>query len=188
MKKIGITGSIASGKTTASKILSERRGPLFSADNVVKKIYQNNKFKKLILKKFKIRSKLGLQILLREKILQNNSSIKKLEKLIHPLVRKEMVKFISFNKNKKITFFEIPLLVESKLMSFFDVIILIRAKKKIRAKRFIAKGGQKEIFELLNKKQIPDSEKTKFCDHQVVNEKNFNILKKRLLDIIKLYV
>ena len=42
MKKIGITGSIASGKTTASQILSAKRGPLFSADNVVKKLYKNN--------------------------------------------------------------------------------------------------------------------------------------------------
>ena len=42
MKKIGITGSIASGKTTASKILSARRGPLFSADEVVKKLYKKN--------------------------------------------------------------------------------------------------------------------------------------------------
>ena len=41
MIKIGITGSIASGKTTASKILSFKRGPLFSADKVVKKLYQN---------------------------------------------------------------------------------------------------------------------------------------------------
>ena len=38
MIKIGITGSIASGKTTASKILSNKRGPLFSADNEVKKL------------------------------------------------------------------------------------------------------------------------------------------------------
>ena len=37
MKKIGITGSLASGKTTASKILSNKAGPLFSADYVVKK-------------------------------------------------------------------------------------------------------------------------------------------------------
>ena len=127
---------------------------------------------------------------MRAKLLFMHSSMEQVQKksVVSLEVRKEMVKFISFNKNKKIAFFEIPLLVESKLMSFFDVIILIRAKKKIRAKRFVAKGGQKEIFELLNKKQIPDSEKTKFCDHQVVNEKNFNILKKRLLDIIKLYV
>ena len=36
MKKIGITGSLASGKTTASIILSKKNGPLFSADDVVK--------------------------------------------------------------------------------------------------------------------------------------------------------
>ena len=48
MIKIGITGSLASGKTTASKILSFRRGPLFSADKVVKELYQNKSFKSLI--------------------------------------------------------------------------------------------------------------------------------------------
>ena len=36
MKKIGITGSLSSGKTTASKILSSRKGPLFSADLIVR--------------------------------------------------------------------------------------------------------------------------------------------------------
>ena len=51
MIKIGITGSVASGKTTASKIISSRRGPLFSADKVVKKLYTQNNFKKLITKK-----------------------------------------------------------------------------------------------------------------------------------------
>ena len=57
MIKIGITGSIASGKTTASKILSNKRGPLFSADNVVKNLYKNNNFKRLIIKKFNIKKK-----------------------------------------------------------------------------------------------------------------------------------
>ena len=52
MIKIGITGSLASGKTTASKILSNKYGPLFNADRVVKKIYKNRKFKKLLSKKF----------------------------------------------------------------------------------------------------------------------------------------
>ena len=40
MIKIGITGSIASGKTTASQILSYKRGPLFSADAVVNSLYK----------------------------------------------------------------------------------------------------------------------------------------------------
>ena len=46
MIKIGLTGSIASGKTTASKIISGRRGPLFSADKVVKELYKQNSFKR----------------------------------------------------------------------------------------------------------------------------------------------
>ncbi len=40
MIKIGITGSIASGKTTASKIIALKRGPIFSADKVVSSLYK----------------------------------------------------------------------------------------------------------------------------------------------------
>ena len=58
MIKIGITGSIASGKTTASKILSFKIGPLFSADKVVHKIYKSNNFKKLLIKKFNFKKKI----------------------------------------------------------------------------------------------------------------------------------
>ena len=56
MKKIGITGSVASGKSTASKYLSFKRGPLFSADDAVKKLYRNKNLKKLISKKLKIKN------------------------------------------------------------------------------------------------------------------------------------
>ena len=49
MIKIGITGSIASGKTTVAKILSKKKYPLFSADKIVKKLYK----KKTFLKKLK---------------------------------------------------------------------------------------------------------------------------------------
>jgi dephospho-CoA kinase len=188
MKKIGITGSIASGKTTASKFLSRNKGPLFSADKVVKELYLNNNFKKLICKKFKIKNIIGLKNVLRKKILQNNNNIKKLEMLIHPLVRREMKKFIKKNKDEKNIFLEIPLLVESKLMKFFDIIIFIKANKKVRLKRFELGGGKKKLFEILNKKQMSDNKKIQYCDHIVVNEKNFHILKKKLVDIMIKYV
>ena len=56
MIKIGITGSLASGKTTASKILSSSRGPLFSADKAVKDLYKNKHFKSLVSRKFRIKN------------------------------------------------------------------------------------------------------------------------------------
>ena len=103
MIKIGITGSIASGKTTASKILSRRRGPLFSADDTVEKFYNNNNFKRLLAKKFNIKET-NLKNLLKEKIFKNKNNIKKLERIIHPKVRKEMKKFTFAHKKKKSTF------------------------------------------------------------------------------------
>jgi dephospho-CoA kinase len=73
-------------------------------------------------------------------------------------------------------------------MKYFDIIIFIKAKKKIRLERFIRNGGNKKLFTLLNNKQLTDQKKIKFSDHVVVNEKNFKFLKKNLLGIINLYV
>ena len=99
-----------------------------------------------------------------------------------------MKKFSFLHNKKKLIFFEIPLLIESKLMNYFDVIIFIKSKKKLRLRRFKANGGDIKLFNLLNGKQFSDQIKAKFSDHTVVNEKNLNILKKKLLGIVKLYV
>ena len=66
MKKIGITGSIASGKTTASKILSKGKGPLFSADDEVKSFIRK-KFNKIISKSFNIKETKNIKKLLKTK-------------------------------------------------------------------------------------------------------------------------
>tara|TARA_A100001015_G_scaffold106131_1_gene117801 strand:+ start:1378 stop:1944 length:567 start_codon:yes stop_codon:yes gene_type:complete len=187
MIKIGVTGSLASGKTTASKILSYRRGPLFSADKAVEDIYKNKHFKSLVSKRFGIKNNSKLKDSLKKIILKNQYVFKNLERIIHPLVRKKMKNFTSQNKNKKLVFYEIPLLIESKLMKHFNVVVFIKAKKKLRLKRFQLKNGDRKLFNLLNNKQISDNKKIKFCDHVVVNEKNLNILKKKLLVIISKY-
>ena len=187
MIKIGITGSLASGKTTASKILSSCRGPLFSADKAVEELYKNKHFKFLVSRRFRIKNNSQIKKSLKKLILKNKVNIKKLERIIHPLVRKKMKKFTSQNRNKKLLFYEIPLLIESKLMKHFNVIIFIKAKKQLRLKRFKSKSGDKNLFNILNNKQMNDKKKIKFCDHIVVNEKNLNILKKNLLVIISKY-
>ena len=54
MRIIGITGSIASGKTTVARLLAGKKYPLYSADKVVTNLYKKKQFIKLIVKKFKI--------------------------------------------------------------------------------------------------------------------------------------
>ncbi len=187
MKKIAITGSLASGKTTASKILSTRKGPLFSADEVVKKLYRKKNFKTIVSKKFGIKKFSNIRQALIKKILSDNSNLFELEHIIHPIVRKEMHKFIKKNKKKNFTFYEIPLLIESKLMNNFDIIIFIKSKRQNRLKRFLKKGGTQKLFHILNNKQYRDIKKIKYCDYVVNNNNNINILKENLLDILRKY-
>ena len=187
MIKIGITGSLSSGKTTASKFLSNKNRPLFSADLVVRELYRNKSFRSQISKKFGVENNNQIKRSIKKLVIKNRKKLKKLEKIIHPLVRKKMRKFTLMNKSKKVLFYEIPLLIESKLMKLFDVIIFIKSKKEERLRRFVSKHGSKELFDFFNSQQLSDKKKTKFCDHIVVNEKNLNILKKNLSIIMAKY-
>ncbi len=174
MIKIGITGSIASGKSTVSKILSRKKYPIFDADYEVKKIYKNKSFKKKSYKKLGVSGKENIKKLLKK----NPKKLKIVEKIIHPLVRNELKKFIKKNKKKKVLIFEIPLLVESKLMKFFNKIIFVNSKKNIRIKRFLKKTKNKKIFNILNERQLKPVYKMKFCDYVINNNKSLKKLKK----------
>ena len=182
--KIGITGSLSSGKSSVAKILSKNKKLLFSADEVVRNLYLDNKFKKKIKKKFKIKRK-NIKKEIKLRLLKKEISIKELGAIIHPFVRKRMREFHQKNIKKEIIFFEIPLLIESKLMGFFDYIILVVAPQKNRLKRYIKKGGKKKMFYLLDKNQISAKKKIKFCDYLIVNNKSKNYLRKKVTSIIK---
>ena len=187
MIKIGITGSLASGKTTASKILSFRRGPLFSADKAVKELYKNKHFRSLVSRRFRIKNNSQLKKSLKKLILENKDNIKKLEKIIHPLVRKKMKALIRLKKNRKIIIFDIPLLIESKLMKYFNVIVFVGAKRKVRLKRYLYKGGSREIFTILDKRQITPGKKIKISDHVIYNNSSIKILKNKVKFLMKNY-
>ena len=183
MIKIGITGSLASGKTTASKIISSGRGPLFSADQEVKKLYKNKIFLKKITKIFKLQPNKNIKNKIKLMIFNDKKFLSRLEKLIHPLVRLKMKKFLKSKRTKIVC--EIPLLIESKLMKNFDKIIFIDAKKSLRLKRYIVKSGNKQLFDILDKNQIKARNKEKFCDYKIVNNRSKEILKKNVLNIMK---
>ena len=100
------------------------------------------------------------------------------------MVRKKMVKFLKKNKTKN-KILEIPLLVENRLMKYFDVIILVSAPKKVRLKRYLQSGGKKFFFDLLDKNQITIKKKVKYCDFLIVNNNTKKYLYRRINDIMK---
>ena len=105
----------------------------FNADKVVEKLYKKvlkkSFTKNLDYKTQKIKSDL------RKKILADNNNIKKLEQIIHPLVRREMKVFTKRHNKKRFIFFEIPLLIESKLMKNFRYHFFYKSKKDYKIKK-----------------------------------------------------
>tara|TARA_B100000700_G_C14546811_1_gene624634 strand:+ start:54 stop:617 length:564 start_codon:yes stop_codon:yes gene_type:complete len=180
MIKIGITGSLASGKSTVAKIIASKKYPLFDADKAVKKIYQTNIFKAKIFKKFKLKNKKNIKNNIKKIISKNKKSLKDLEKIIHPIVRKQIRIFLKRNKKKKFVIFEIPLLIESNLMKHYDKIILVNSRRDLRLKRYLKRGNNKKIFNLLNKRQLSPAKKIKFCDYVINNNSSLKKLKKNV--------
>ena len=180
MIKIGITGSLASGKSTVARLISRNKYPIFSADNIVKNLYKKRIFISKVKKQFNFKNTRDLKNKIKNLIKKDKKILKKLELIIHPLVRKEMGVFMKKKKNIKITIFEIPLLIESKLTRYFDLIVFIGAKKNIRLRRYIAKGGNKKIFTILEKRQSKSSKKIKISDHVIYNNKSIKNLKKNV--------
>ena len=185
MIKIGITGSLASGKSTVAKLMSRKKYAIFSADNTVKNLYKKKIFISKVKKKFDLKNTRNLKNKIKNLIKKDKKTLKKLERILHPLVRREMREFIKKKKKSKITIFEIPLLIESKLTRYFDFIVFVGAKKNIRLRRYIAKGGNKKIFTILEKRQNKPSKKIKISDHVIYNNKSIKSLKKNIKKFIK---
>ena len=185
--KIAITGSLASGKTSATKLLSKGKYPIFNADNAVKQLYSQNSFIKKMRNKLRINKNRNIKQTIKKEILRNNIKLHKIEKLIHPFVRSKMYLFIKKNRKQKYLFFEIPLLIESNLQKKFDITIFVTSKKNKRLTRFMKKGGSKSLFNILDKRQLSPRKKKAKCDYTVVNNSSLKVLKKKLFNIMSKY-
>ena len=78
MKSIGITGSIASGKSTVAKLMAGKKYPLFSADQVVTNLYKNKKFIQKLIKKFNLNKNENIKEQIKVKLKENKNNFKKL--------------------------------------------------------------------------------------------------------------
>ena len=126
---IGITGDIGSGKSFVSKLF---QSPVFNADIEVNKIYRKNKicYKKIKKKLPKhIKSFPIDKAELSKAILSNNSNLKKIVSVVHPLVRKKMNMFLKKNIKKKLVVLDVPLLIENNLNKKKYILIFVESKK-----------------------------------------------------------
>lgn len=141
MHCIGLTGMIASGKSSAAQIFQELGAYLISADKISREITQNNQ--EVI---DKIHVKFGDEVIngngnlnrseLRNIIFSNTESKKWLEDLLHPLIRNNIKKELDL-ATSKIVVIEIPLLKSREQFPYLDKVVLITTSQKNQIKRLM---------------------------------------------------
>ena len=182
MIKIGILGDIGSGK---SFVANQFGYPVFNADMEVSKIYKNNKSCFKIFKKnfpnhiftFPINKKEIFKL-----ILSNKKNLKKINKIVHPIVRAKMNKFINRNKKKKMIILDIPLILENKIKKKYLTLIFVDAKKKEIIKNLKKrKNYNPKIITTLKKFQLPLKYKKKKSDFIIKNDFKIESVKKSVM-------
>ena len=191
MYKIGITGSIGTGKTTIANIFALFNIPIFDADREIKEILRKKEIKQklkkiwpLIIKKNQID-----KLKLRKLIFSNNNEKKKLEKLLYPYLEIELKMFETLNYKKNILVYDVPLIYETKTEKRYDKILLAHCNKKIQRRRVLSRDKISDsLFEKILASQLSFDDKIKFKP-QVINTNNkLFILIKVCLLLIKIFI
>jgi len=189
MMKIGLTGSIASGKSYVLNLFSDLYNvPIFSSDECVKELYKSNDqlkdfVKKHILEKNEVFNKTNIS----ENVFNNKEKLLKLETFIHPLVKLARDSFIEQEKknNSKIVIVEVPLLFEKNLENDFDFIILVKTSSDLQEKRVLERPNMTaELFSKIKKKQLPNIRKEE-RSHFVIDNINREDTIKKIDTIMK---
>ena len=193
---VGLTGGIASGKTTITNFLKTKRMKIHDSDLVIKNIYSKLPLKFInYLIKINLRASLkGNKVdknLIRKEIFNSPKKRKLLEKYLHAEVRKSRNIFLKKHRQKKtqIVFLDIPLLFENKLENICNYTIFLYAPLKKRMQRAIRRRGmQKRILEKIIKSQLSDGIKKKKADFVINTSANksrcFNKISKTI-ELIK---
>lgn len=193
---IGITGGIASGKSSISQFIREELGfTIIDADIAAREVVEpgQDAYQEvikvfgtdLLLPDASIdRAKLGSIIFHDEK------KRLKLNKIVHPAVRKRMLmqKELAFELGEKVLFMDIPLLFESKLTHMVDKTIVIYVDERIQLERLKKRNGLSELDAKARiDSQMPLVEKKKLADAVVNNNGSLLESKKQVREILAMW-
>ena len=191
---VGLTGGIASGKTTITNYIKKKNIPIHDSDAFVGKLYKKptDSFLKY-LKKIKLGHTLSRRtidkLVIRDEIFNDLRKKQFLEKYIHSLVGTSRKLFLKKQKKikAKIVFLDIPLLFEKKLDRVCDYVVLVYAPLHIRKQRSMKrKGMNKGILNKIINSQISDFSKKNKADFVINTSKNKIDSFKKISKIIKL--
>lgn len=165
---IGLTGSIGMGKSTVAQMFADAGIPVHDADKTVHRLYCGRAVP-LIEAEFPGTTAAGTvdRQKLAAAVLGNAAALKRLEAIVHPLVREEEQAFLKTSRESgaAIAILDIPLLFETGGGERVDRTVVVSAPPGAQRERVLARPGMTaEKFEAILSKQMPDAEKRARAD------------------------
>jgi len=174
-RRIGLTGGIASGKTTITNFIKKHKKiPILDADNLSRELIRPNTYgykkildyfgNQIIDNKNNLEKKINRKIL-RKIIFKNPEDKEWIERLLHPLIKEKMIEKCNQYNNDQTILLVIPLLFEAKFEDICTEIWLIKCPKELQKKRLISRDkiSAEEAYKTINL-QLGFKEKRNYSD------------------------
>jgi dephospho-CoA kinase len=185
---LGLTGSIGMGKSTAAKMFAEAGVPVHDSDEAVHRLYAG-KAAPLVETAFPGTVVDGVvdRTLLAGQVLGNATALKKLEAIVHPLVRADADAFVARHRGAKapLVVLDIPLLFETGGRARVDKVAVVSAPADIQRQRVLARPGMSEAkLAAILAKQTPDFEKRQQADFVIDTSGGFDVTRAEVEKIV----
>ena len=160
---LGLTGSIGMGKSTTAALFREAGVPVQDADQVVAELYDvGGAAVGPVGETFADAVKDGAvdRVALSAWALNDPEALRRLEAIVHPLVRAERERFLEAARNADVVVFDVPLLLETGVDRDVDAVVVVSAPEAVQRERVLERPGMTETkFAQILARQMPDAEK-----------------------------
>ena len=185
---IGLTGSIAMGKSTTARMFADAGVPVYDADAAVHRLYETEAAG-AIEAAFPGTTREGKvdRAALRGRVTGDAPALRLLESIVHPLVGEARNTFLREAEaaGAKVAVLDIPLLLETGGDTRVDAVVVVSAPVEVQRARAAERGLSAEQFDALLARQMPDAEKSRRADFVVDTSQGLEHARQQVQAILK---
>jgi len=169
--RIGLTGSIGTGKSTTAAMFADLGVPIWDADATVHRLYEPGNAGALAVSQL-FPDAIGKDGAVRRDLLRSMAKtdqtvLTRLNAAIHPLVAADRAAFVAKNLGAPILLFDMPLLFETGAEREFGAVVVVTVPESIQKQRVLERGLSPAEFDAIRARQMPDLEKRARADYVI---------------------
>jgi dephospho-CoA kinase len=185
---LGLTGSIGMGKSTTAKLFAEAGVPVYDADATVHRIYQGEAAPAIeaAFPGTTVDGKVD-RVRLSALVVHDPAAMKRLEQIVHPMLRGYHQKFIDDAEQAgvPVAVIDVPLLYETGGEKRVDAVVVVTTTPEIQRQRILARDNMtSEKLDAILARQLPDAEKRRRADFVVDTSDGLDPVRTRIRDIL----